>query len=319
MKVKRQHPLVDMIKLTWEEAKGRFPASQPFKGCVEYQNTGFYSEDDFDKTLLSEDVFSDHGGYLYLLGPFPDGGFYLADEESLANQYELVPQVAPESDLFLISGRVSGDDDDSVHIVEAQNQGVANSVFTKHLQNECGGDEATDVFIIDSSPLPSAISQRLNRNSGLEESLSPTVSDKDLGVLLAALRHLEDAVVAGENLTKLQDIVDIDYLQGFDISGLCESINIAEKPQKLSFQALNNGENPEGIVLEVEQLGDPGVYQEIGVSAINGSECVAFAVVGLDPNNEVRVSLTTDGNGYGDQPLSIYPCRPIEQCIESDG
>lgn len=318
MKVKRQHPLVDMIKLTWEDAKGRFPASQPFKGCVEYQNTGFYSEDDFDKTLLSEDVFSDHGGYLYLLGPFPDGGFYLADEESLANQYELVPQVAPESDLFLISGRVSGDDDDSVHIVEAQNQGVANSVFTKHLQSECGGDEATDVFIIDSSPLPSVITQRLNRNSELVESL-PTASVKDLGVLLAALRHLEDAVVAGENLTKLQDIVDLDYLQGFDISGLCESINTAENPQKLSLQALNNGENPDGIVLEAEQLGDPGVYQEIGVSAIKGSECVAFAVVGLDPNNEVRVSLTTDGNGYGDQPLSIYPCRPLKRCIESDG
>lgn len=317
MKVKRQHPLVDMTKLNWEEAKARFPVSQQHTDCVEYQHTGFYREDDFDITLLNADSFPS-GGCLCLLGPFSDGGFSLVDEEGQAKQYEFVPQGAPESDLFLISGRVSGDDDDSVHIVEAQDQGVANSVFTKHLQCECGGDEATDVFIIDSSPLPSAISQRLNRNSGLVESL-PTVSDKDLGVLLAALRHLEDAVVAGENLTKLQAIVDIDYLQGFDISGLCESINTAENSQKLSLQALNNGENPDGIVLEAEQLGDPGVYQEIGVSAIKGSECVAFAVVGLDPNNEVRVSLTTDGNGYGDQPLSIYPCRPIEICIESDG
>lgn len=245
MKAKRKHPLVDMVKLNWMEARSRFPESKNFKGCVEYQHTGFYSDDDFDMTLLDEESFSTNGT-LCLLGPYPDGGHSLVEEGDLCNLYELV-----------------GDTDTS---------------------------ESTDLL--------------------------PTVTGNEIGVILAALRHLEDAVVAGEDLTKLQDIVDIDYLQGFDINGLCESINTGERPNKLSVKALNDGENPDGIVLEAEELGDPGIYQEIGVSAFKGNECIAFAVFGLGPNNELRASLTADGNGYGDQALSIYPCRSLGQCIE---
>lgn len=63
--------------------------------------------------------------------------------------------------LYLISGRVCGDDDDTQHIVESPSEAEANAKFIAQLQADCGGDEKTDVFVILSMPLTEAIDQRL--------------------------------------------------------------------------------------------------------------------------------------------------------------
>ncbi len=63
--------------------------------------------------------------------------------------------------LYLVSGRVCGDDDDTQHIVQASSQEAANSIFIEQLQSDCGGDEDTEVFVILSTPLEVAIAERL--------------------------------------------------------------------------------------------------------------------------------------------------------------
>mgnify|MGYP000406133958 CR=1 FL=1 len=66
-------------------------------------------------------------------------------------------------DLWLISGRVCGDDDDAQHIVEASSKGSAVSLFTAQLQNDANGDEDTVVIVVLSMPLSQAIERRLGR------------------------------------------------------------------------------------------------------------------------------------------------------------
>lgn len=141
-------------------------------------------------------------------------------------------------------------------------------------------------------------------------------TENEQSIILAALRHLEKSVQTGDNLSYLQDIATLDLLQNFDISALCEKINCADSSNKLVVRPINDGNNPDAIVLEAEQTGDPGIYQEVALSALQGKDCVAFIIVGLDCNNELRVSLTSDGNGDGDHAIAVFPCRDIESSIE---
>lgn len=53
-------------------------------------------------------------------------------------------------------------------------------------------------------------------------------SDKNTGIVLAALRYFQAAVAAGEDLTHLQDIVDLDTLDHREIDTLCEEINFRD-------------------------------------------------------------------------------------------
>ena len=64
--------------------------------------------------------------------------------------------------LYSVLGRVKGEDDDTHHIVEAENQGDADSKFSEQLRMECGGDGDTDVYICSSLPLRVEIEERLN-------------------------------------------------------------------------------------------------------------------------------------------------------------
>lgn len=69
--------------------------------------------------------------------------------------------------LWLISGRVCGDDDDTQHIVEAADQGAANALFIKRLIDDADGDEETEVFVILSTPLMQAINEKVKGDASL--------------------------------------------------------------------------------------------------------------------------------------------------------
>jgi|TARA_R100000687_G_C6432379_1_gene156363 hypothetical protein len=64
---------------------------------------------------------------------------------------------------YLISGRIAGDDDDSVHIVEAPDMGTAESLFTTQLREESFVGEEARVFIVHSISLAEAIKQRVGQ------------------------------------------------------------------------------------------------------------------------------------------------------------
>lgn len=64
--------------------------------------------------------------------------------------------------LFLITGRVSEDEDETVHIVEAPDAGTAERLFIDQVRQECFDDgEEKTVYVIDSTSLANAIDQRV--------------------------------------------------------------------------------------------------------------------------------------------------------------
>lgn len=64
--------------------------------------------------------------------------------------------------LFLVSGRVCGDDDDTVHIVSGNDIGEAVSTFEEQLRHDSRyPDEAGQVYINTSQPLNYAIEQHI--------------------------------------------------------------------------------------------------------------------------------------------------------------
>lgn len=65
--------------------------------------------------------------------------------------------------LFVVSGRVSGNDDDTQFTVEANSEGEAGTIFIKQLQHESGGDEGTDILVISTSQLSTSINERKKR------------------------------------------------------------------------------------------------------------------------------------------------------------
>lgn len=52
------------------------------------------------------------------------------------------------------------------------------------------------------------------------------LNDRNTNIVLAALRHFQNAIAAGEDLSYLGDIVDLDVLDHHEIDPLCEAINI---------------------------------------------------------------------------------------------
>jgi hypothetical protein len=89
-----------------------------------------------------------------------------------------------------------------------------------------------------------------------------------------------------------------------------------KNPKKILIEALSDGENPRGIKLVAQEFGDPGIYQEISVSAFKEDECIADIIVGINEDGEVRVMITVDSNGDGDKELLVYPERPLGQAIK---
>jgi hypothetical protein len=94
------------------------------------------------------------------------------------------------------------------------------------------------------------------------------------------------------------------------IAGALEKIaKKMEDGKTVKTVAMNEGKNPRGIVLEFEETGDPGIYQEQRISAMKGEECVADVLVQVDKDGEVRVLITSGGEGDGDHSIAIYPER----------
>jgi hypothetical protein len=79
--------------------------------------------------------------------------------------------------------------------------------------------------------------------------------------------------------------------------------------EKIMTEAMNNGKNPTKVELIAEIVGDPGVYQEISVSAFRNGYCVTDLVVGITEAGEVVVMITTGGDGDGDKRITFYPER----------
>jgi hypothetical protein len=88
------------------------------------------------------------------------------------------------------------------------------------------------------------------------------------------------------------------------------------KGEKITVEALYDGENPQGIRLEAEETGDPGVYQEIRIGAFVREDCIADVLVGLNGEGELRVLITTDRDGDGDHEIAVYPERPRHEAVE---
>lgn len=64
------------------------------------------------------------------------------------------------SNVYLVSGRVSGDDDDTVHLVEASDEGMAQDRFERELRDESGDDNET-IYINQLVALDEAMKARL--------------------------------------------------------------------------------------------------------------------------------------------------------------
>jgi len=89
-----------------------------------------------------------------------------------------------------------------------------------------------------------------------------------------------------------------------------------------TFPALHNGVNPRGVVLVAEPVGEKGIFQEIAITAVLGDKRIADITVGIDETGEVRALITSDGDGDGDHPISVYPERSklnaIKRILDGD-
>jgi hypothetical protein len=82
------------------------------------------------------------------------------------------------------------------------------------------------------------------------------------------------------------------------------------------FPSVHSGKNPHDIWIKAEPSGDPGLYQEIAVSANIRADCIADVIVGLNEHGELRVLLTMANQGDGDKKIAVFPQRHIGAAIE---
>lgn len=103
------------------------------------------------------------------------------------------------------------------------------------------------------------------------------VSNHHISVVLAALRHFQGAIEAGENLSSLGDIVDLDKLDHHSINPLCEAINGFEEEA-----------NPWSLNTVVDRDGHLNLY----VSHADGTEVIDIGE-DLGSDSEWGCRLTT--------------------------
>ncbi len=85
-----------------------------------------------------------------------------------------------------------------------------------------------------------------------------------VSVVLAALRHFQGAIEAGEDLLYLSDIVDLDALNHPEIDQLCEEINIGREAEFYRVVAMSTGhltEEDRDKLAEAVNDGDQMVLQ----------------------------------------------------------
>lgn len=93
-----------------------------------------------------------------------------------------------------------------------------------------------------------------------------------------------------------------------------------EKPWLLyEFEPLYEGKNPLGLRMEVCKAGDTGIYNEVAVDCYGpGGLLVGSVLVGLDiEKKDMRVLLTTDGEGGNEQKVAVYPQRPRNKAVDT--
>lgn len=89
-----------------------------------------------------------------------------------------------------------------------------------------------------------------NVRSSLQGLLSTSVPDapvvkaldiagQNMGVIIAALRHLQRSIEAGENLTAIGDIVELDSLDPKSIDLICEEINLGREEEHYQVVAMS--------------------------------------------------------------------------------
>lgn len=78
---------------------------------------------------------------------------------------DIMQDDAPSSlninDIYVVSGRVHGDDDDSVYLVEATDPGQADDIFRNHLQSLAQASDEVDIYVNTTEPLSLALNERL--------------------------------------------------------------------------------------------------------------------------------------------------------------
>ena len=83
----------------------------------------------------------------------------------------------------------------------------------------------------------------------------------------------------------------------------------------VTFRALNDRRNEQGVVIQACPSGDPGIYHEMQVSLHTpDGKRIADVLIGLCPETgEARVLVTTDGEGDGDKKAVVYPGRAVSE------
>jgi len=78
--------------------------------------------------------------------------------------------------------------------------------------------------------------------------------------------------------------------------------------------------NPLGLKFEVYKAGENGLYNEIAVDCLDSKgENVGSVYIGLDQDKkDMRILLTTDGDGGGDQKIAVYPMRPLSEAVDTN-
>ena len=83
------------------------------------------------------------------------------------------------------------------------------------------------------------------------------------------------------------------------------------------FSLAHDGNNPRGLTAEVNATVGGASYREIMVSAYApDGRCIGDVVIGLNEEGELRVLVTTDGDGDGGHGIAVYPERAGPLAIE---
>ncbi|MHB8474494.1 MAG: hypothetical protein ACYDC8_16915 [Gammaproteobacteria bacterium] len=140
-------------------------------------------------------------------------------------------------------------------------------------------------------------------------------SNQETATILVALRMYQQSVDS-IGISKMTDAYphfeDEAPLDADTVDSLCERINSG-----LSVTATTDGHTPTGIRL-TPITGDNPDYGEIRVGAFNGITCVADVLIGVSPDNELRVLITTGGCGDGEHPVTVFPLRATDNAVTVD-
>lgn len=152
--------------------------------------------------------------------------------------------------LFIVSGRISGDDEDTLYMIEAPDHHQANQMFIeKMISNlsveEC--EEEPEVFIIHSYPLPEAIGQRLAPTPDLQPATEGTYQPP------TTFPMVDWRTLEGEPLEEAADD------QTYTIEA-----RLGNQPSLEFFDA--KGESCFGLMIEINE-GVPAVH----VSSVDGA------------------------------------------------